>query len=112
MTCTSCEAKVKSLLESVENVTNVEVSKEYDSVTISMDRHINLSNFQKVLDAKYTSNFTDFSLCLYHYFIDTTEKRTFYFNGGDAAFYGWVLLSVLIFQIVKFKRFCRKLCHV
>ena len=54
MTCTSCESKVKSLLESVENVTNVEVSKEYDSVTISMDRHINLSNFQKVLDAKYT----------------------------------------------------------
>ena len=54
MTCTSCEAKVKSLLESVENVINVEVSKEYDSVTISMDRHINLSNFQKVLDAKYT----------------------------------------------------------
>ena len=54
MTCTSCEAKVKSLLERVENVTNVDVSKEYNSVTISMDRHIGLSNFQKVLDAKYT----------------------------------------------------------
>jgi copper chaperone CopZ len=54
MTCTSCEAKVKSSLERVENVTKVEVSKEDSRVTISMDRHISLSDFQKVLDAKYT----------------------------------------------------------
>lgn len=54
MTCTSCEAKVKSSLERVENVTKVEVSKEDSRVTISMDRHISLSDFQKVLDTKYT----------------------------------------------------------
>ena len=52
MTCTSCEAKVKSLLERVENVTNVEVSKEYDSVTISMDRHINLSTITLLIQLK------------------------------------------------------------
>lgn len=54
MTCTSCEAKVKSSLERVENVTKVEVSQEDSRVTISMDRHISLLDFQKVLDTKYT----------------------------------------------------------
>lgn len=53
MTCGSCEAKVKSALLMVENVTNVEVSKEDNRVTITMDKHIALSNFQKALDDKY-----------------------------------------------------------
>lgn len=53
MTCSSCEAKVKSALLLVENVTNVVVSKEDSSATITMDKHIALSDFQKVLDNKY-----------------------------------------------------------
>ena len=53
MTCTSCEAKVKSALLMVENVTNVEVSKNENSATITMDKHITLSDLQKVLDSKY-----------------------------------------------------------
>ncbi|MFZ1498185.1 MAG: heavy metal-associated domain-containing protein, partial [Saprospiraceae bacterium] len=53
MTCTSCEAKVKSTLLLVENVTNVEVSKDENSATITMDKHIPLSNFQRVLDPQY-----------------------------------------------------------
>ena len=53
MTCTSCEAKVKSALLMVENVTNVEVSKNENSATITMDKHIPLSDLQKVLDSKY-----------------------------------------------------------
>ena len=32
MTCSSCEAKVKSALLAVENITNVEVSKNENSV--------------------------------------------------------------------------------
>lgn len=53
MTCSSCEAKVKSALLTIENVTNVEVSKDTNSATITMNKHIALSDFQKVLDNKY-----------------------------------------------------------
>ncbi|GGD48119.1 hypothetical protein GCM10011514_10140 [Emticicia aquatilis] len=53
MTCGSCEAKVKSALLMVENVTNVDVSKDENSATITMDKHIALKDFQKVLDSKY-----------------------------------------------------------
>jgi copper chaperone CopZ len=53
MTCGSCEAKVKSALLMVEHVTKVDVSKDNNSATITMDKHIALPNFQKVLDNKY-----------------------------------------------------------
>lgn len=53
MTCGSCEAKVKSALLMVANVTDVEVSKNDNTATITMDKHIALSDFQKVLDSKY-----------------------------------------------------------
>ncbi len=54
MTCGSCEAKVKSNLLMVPNVTEVEVSKENNTATISMDKHISLSIFQNALDKKYS----------------------------------------------------------
>ena len=53
MTCSSCEATVKSALLMVENVTNVEVSKNENSATITMDKHIAISDLQKVLPEKY-----------------------------------------------------------
>lgn len=53
MTCGGCEAKVKSSLTTVENVTAIEVSKETNSATITMDKHIALFDFQKVLNPKY-----------------------------------------------------------
>jgi len=53
MTCNSCEAKVKSALLTIENVTNVTVSKDLENATITMDKHIALSDLQKVLDNKY-----------------------------------------------------------
>lgn len=49
MTCSSCEAKVKSALLTVENVTDVKVSKEENLATITMDKHINLQDFKNVL---------------------------------------------------------------
>ena len=54
MTCGSCEAKVKSSLLMLPNVTEVEVSKEKQSATITMDKHIALSSFQHALDKKYS----------------------------------------------------------
>lgn len=53
MTCGSCEAKVKSSLLMLPNVTEVEVSKDKQTATISMDKHISLSTFQNALDKKY-----------------------------------------------------------
>lgn len=53
MTCGSCEANVKSNLLIVPGVTGVEVSRENQSATISMDKHIPLSAFQQALPEKY-----------------------------------------------------------
>ncbi len=54
MTCGGCEAKVKSSLLMVPNVLEVKVSKDTQSATISMDKHISLSTFQNTLDKKYS----------------------------------------------------------
>lgn len=53
MTCSSCEAKVKSALLMVENVTHVEVSLQDHSTTITMNKHVPLKELQKALDPKY-----------------------------------------------------------
>lgn len=53
MTCSSCEAKVKSALLKLPHVTSAEVSKETNTATISMDKHIHLTELQKALDSKY-----------------------------------------------------------
>ncbi len=49
MTCGSCEAKVKSALLAVEDIIKVEVSKETNSATISMGKHIALSDLQTAI---------------------------------------------------------------
>ena len=49
MTCGNCEANVKSKLLSVADVTDVEVSKETKTATISMSKHISLSKLQDAL---------------------------------------------------------------
>jgi len=53
MTCESCEAKVKSSLLSINHITSVEVSKDEQSATISMEQHVSLKELQNVLDPKY-----------------------------------------------------------
>lgn len=56
MTCGNCEAKVKSALLMHTNLTSVEVSRETNTATITMDRHIALSELQKALggaESKY-----------------------------------------------------------
>jgi copper chaperone CopZ len=59
MTCGHCEAKVKSSLVMVPNVTAVEVSKEKQTAVISMDKHIPLAAFQHALDEKYSISATE-----------------------------------------------------
>lgn len=56
MTCGSCENKVKNNLLILPDVTSVAVSKETNSATISMDKHIGLAALQQALggvDSKY-----------------------------------------------------------
>lgn len=52
MTCTGCEAKVKRNLMTVSNITTVEVSKDTNTATISMDKHIALSDLQEAIGGK------------------------------------------------------------
>lgn len=53
MTCESCEAKVKSNLLMLPNVTEAEVSNKNKTARITMDKHIPLSILQNALDKKY-----------------------------------------------------------
>lgn len=56
MTCSGCENKVKSNLLILPDVTSVEVSKDANTATISMDKHIGLDTLQQALggnDSKY-----------------------------------------------------------
>ena len=49
MTCSGCEAKVKSNLLKLPDVTAVDVSKDNNTATIAMDKHISLNTFQEAL---------------------------------------------------------------
>ena len=56
MTCSGCEAKVKKDLTNVENITEVEVSKENKQAAITMTKHVELDVLQNALggkDSKY-----------------------------------------------------------
>ncbi|MGE0638327.1 MAG: heavy-metal-associated domain-containing protein [Bacteroidia bacterium] len=52
MTCASCEAKVKSALLTLPDITSAEVSKEKGTATLTMDKHIALADLQKAIGAK------------------------------------------------------------
>ncbi|WP_412466785.1 heavy-metal-associated domain-containing protein [Pedobacter sp. KLB.chiD] len=67
MTCSGCENKVKSNLLVLPDVTGVEVSKETNSATISMDKHIGLDTLQQALggsESKYQISATQHSEAL------------------------------------------------
>lgn len=49
MTCGNCEAKVKSSFLMLPDVTSVDVSKDTKTATITMEKHIALSELQKSL---------------------------------------------------------------
>jgi len=51
MTCSGCEAKVKNTLLKLPEITNVEVSKEEKSATITMNQHVPTEKMQEALSA-------------------------------------------------------------
>jgi len=62
MTCSSCENKVKNNLLVLPDVTAVEVSKDTDSATISMNQHVALNALQQALggsESKYQISATE-----------------------------------------------------
>lgn len=73
MTCGSCEAKVKSGLLTLPDIETAEVSKETGTATITMAKHIALSELQKAISAKgnYTITATHHS--------ETTEQAKSWF---------------------------------
>lgn len=50
MTCKSCESKVKTKLLSVPSITSVDVSKETNTATITMTKHIKITELQNALN--------------------------------------------------------------
>ncbi len=71
------------------NVTEVEVSKEKQTATISMDKHISLSTFQNALDKKYSIEAIEHN--------ETTEQAKSWF-----ATYKPILLIFCYITIVAF----------
>ncbi len=53
MTCGSCEGKVKSALQKVNNVTDAEVNRDEKSATITMSKHIDIRELQIAIGEKY-----------------------------------------------------------
>ena len=52
LTCSGCEAKVKKDLSSVENIIDVEVSKDDNKAIVTMSKHVELSVLQEALGGK------------------------------------------------------------
>ena len=118
MTCGSCEAKVKSALLSVNNVTAVEVSKDNNTATITMEKHIALSrptkrirrqisNFCHTAQRSYGTNqvlvyylqtrFAHLCVYLFSYCPCGTRCRKHRHFKMDAALYGRVLFDFFVF---------------
>lgn len=126
MTCGSCEAKVKSSLLTLPNVTEVEVSKNNQTATISMDKHIALSTFQNALDKKYSITAKEHNeaaeqakswlgtykpiLLIFGYItaiaiIAATNQSTFYWMHAMNVFMGGFFLTFSFFKMLDLKGF-------
>jgi heavy metal translocating P-type ATPase len=56
LTCSGCESKVKKDLSSIENITDIEVSKDDKKTVITMSKHVELNVLQDAIggkDSKY-----------------------------------------------------------
>lgn len=91
LTCNSCEAKVKSAILTLPDIESAKVSKATGTATITMSKHIALSELQKVIGAKgnYTISATNHS--------ETTEQAKSWF-----ATYKPILLIFAYITVVSF----------
>lgn len=95
MTCSSCEAKVKSSLLSLSNVSSADVSKDRNTATITMGKHINLNKFQEALGgekSKYQISATQHN--------EAAEQTKSWFETYKPILliFGYIILSTLLVQ--------------
>lgn len=93
MVCGTCEEKVKSALLLVENVLNVEVSKDENSATISMEKHVSLQNLQKALDPKFQIS------ALHHSEFTEQTKSWFETYKPILLIFAYILLITVLVQM-------------
>jgi copper chaperone CopZ/uncharacterized membrane protein YphA (DoxX/SURF4 family) len=98
MTCGGCETTVKSKLLMLPDVTAVEVSKDTKTATITMEKHIALSELQKTLggaEGKYQISAMEHS--------ETAEQAKSWFETYKPILliFGFVTLVASIMQINK-----------
>lgn len=96
MTCGGCEATVKSSLLKLPDVTSVDVSKETNTATITMEKHIALVELQKSLggaESKYQVSATQHN--------ETAEQAKSFFETYKPILliFGFVTLVASIMQI-------------
>lgn len=91
MTCGSCEAKVKSALLTLPDATNVEVTRT--TATITMEKHIALSELQKAIAAK--GNYT-ISATLHNEIAEQTKSWFATYKPLLLIFFFITLVSVLV----------------
>jgi copper chaperone CopZ len=105
MTCSSCEAKVKSALLTLPDVNNAEVTRT--AATITVEKHIALSELQKAIGAKgnYTISaehhnetaeqakrwFETYKPILLIFFYITTITSLIQFSNQQFDFMIWIL---------------------
>lgn len=126
MTCGGCEAKVKQNLLMVPHITSVEVSKENQSATITMDRHVGLPTLQQSLDEKYKISAPDYNevaeqakswlstykpiLLIFGYitaiaFITVTNDGNFHWIAAMNIFMAGFFLAFSFFKLLDLKGF-------
>lgn len=96
MTCGGCETTVKGKLLMLPDVTAVEVSKDTKTATITMEKHIALSELQKILggaEGKYQISATEHN--------ETAEQAKSWFETYKPILliFGFVTLVASIMQI-------------
>lgn len=94
MTCSSCEEKVKGNLLSLPDVTSVDVSKNTNTATISMDKHVPLNVLQEALgskDSKYQISVKNHS--------ETSEMAKSWFETYKPIVVLFSLITVVSFLI-------------
>lgn len=126
MTCGSCEAKVKSSLLMLPDVTQAEVSKDSQTAIITMDKHIPLATFQNALDKKYSITAMEHNesaeqaknwlatykpiLLIFGYVtaiavIDGMKQNTFYWMQAMNIFMAGFFLTFSFFKMLDLKGF-------
>jgi copper chaperone CopZ/uncharacterized membrane protein YphA (DoxX/SURF4 family) len=98
MTCGGCEASVKSNLLKLPDVNSVEVSKDTQSATITMEKHIGLADLQKALggiESKYQISATQ------HNEIAEQAKSWFDTYKPILLIFGYITLITVLIQAGK-----------